>query len=109
MTQWEIWTWDFPGGRGPHPAVIVSSAARVANVDEVNVLICTSQRAARLAKLNEVLLDSADGLNWETLCRCDLIFFAPKSELHQRRGVVTEERRRHIVRRILNSMTWDAL
>ena len=55
------------------------------------------------------MLDAADGLNWETLCRCDLIFFVPKSELQQRRGSVTVERRRYIVSRVLSSMTWDRL
>ena len=109
MTQWEIWTWDFPGARGAHPAVIISSPARVANTNEVNVLLCSTQRAARNPKTYEVLLDAADGLNWETLCRCDLLFLAEKSDLRNQRGLVTRERRRQMVTRIINSMTWDSL
>ena len=71
--QWEIWTLDFPG-RGEHPAVLVSNPDRCACAAVVNVLYCTSQRQNRPARENEVMLNSADGPDWETLCACDHLF-----------------------------------
>src|SRR6185436_3953405 len=64
MKQWDIWTCDFAGA-GPHPAVVVSHPDRVARAPLVNVLIASSQRASRPARENEVLLNGADGLDWE--------------------------------------------
>jgi mRNA-degrading endonuclease toxin of MazEF toxin-antitoxin module len=62
----------------------------------LNVLACSSQRAQRQPEAHEVLLDTVDGLDWETLCRCHRIFTAPKTELQEYRGRVTAERRRAI-------------
>lgn len=62
-----------------------------------------SQAAARK---HEVLLDSEDGLDWETLCRCDALYLAPLAELSQQRGAVILLRQAAIVRVILNSFAW---
>jgi mRNA-degrading endonuclease toxin of MazEF toxin-antitoxin module len=97
VKQWEIWTFDFDQA-GPHPAIIISHPDRVARAPLVNVLICSSQRAQRQPHVNEVLLDQADGLNWPTLCRCDLNYLVDKAGLYQQRGIVSSERRRAIVR-----------
>jgi len=105
VKPWEIFTWEFPG-IGPHPAVIVSSAARAASKPVVEVLRCGSARAGRAADSREVLLNSADGLDWETLCFCDLIWSAPREQLGRRRGLVTPERRRSIVSAMLLSHGW---
>ena len=99
MKQWDVWTCDFAEA-GPHPAVIVSHPDRVARGSLVNVLICTSQRASRPPKENEVLLNGADGLDWETLVRCDLMYLVERSELYQHRGDVSVIRRRAIVQRL---------
>ena len=93
MKQWEIWTCDFADA-GPHPAVIVSHPDRVARAPLVNVLIGSSQRATRPARENEVVLNGADGLDWETLVKCDLMYLVEKAQLHQRRGSVAPVRRR---------------
>ena len=105
MKAWDIYTFDFAGA-GPHPAVIVSHPDRVAHADWVNVLICTSQRAGLPPRENEVRLNGADGLDWETLCRCDLLWLVEKAKLHQRRGAVTRVRRRQIVDKINAAMGW---
>jgi hypothetical protein len=55
------------------------------------------------------MLDSADGLNWETLCRCDLIYSVDRDLLHTRRGLVTTERRREIVRTIVGCHGWNSI
>lgn len=50
VKAWDIYTYDFDEA-GPHPAVIVSHPDRVDRAPWVNLLICTSQRAARGWKL----------------------------------------------------------
>ncbi|MBE7503900.1 MAG: type II toxin-antitoxin system PemK/MazF family toxin [Verrucomicrobiales bacterium] len=107
MNAWEIWTFD--PGYGDHPAVIVSAPNRVANKPLVEILLCSSQRAGRAPNAGEVLLDAADGLSWETLCKGDLIYSVDRDLLHTRRGTVTPERRRQIVRSILASHGWSSV
>lgn len=93
--KWEIWTFDFPE-KGPHPVVLISHPDRCERGKFVNVLYCTSQRQARAATVAEVLLDRADGFDWETFVVCDLIYAVAADALHQRRGKVSLERRRAI-------------
>src|SRR6266446_5302867 len=76
MKAWEIWSYQPPGWPDLHPAVIVSSPGRVANKPDLNVLMCSSKPTARAALEYEVILDSADGLNWPTLSKCDLFQLA---------------------------------
>jgi mRNA-degrading endonuclease toxin of MazEF toxin-antitoxin module len=104
MKPWEIWTCNFPGVPGPHPAVILGADDRVQHKPVVNVLLCSSQRANRKAELHEVVLDRADGLNWGTLCKCDLVYATEKSQLTGRRGIVTAERRRAIAQRLIGGL-----
>ena len=103
MKPWDIYTWEFPGVEA-HPAVILGTEARLANKPKVNVLFCASRRATRKAEAMEILLDAADGLDWETLCKCDLVFAAPKEQLTRKRGAVTYERRRQIAERVIRAL-----
>ncbi|HEY6184368.1 MAG TPA: type II toxin-antitoxin system PemK/MazF family toxin [Terriglobales bacterium] len=106
MTAWEIWSYQPAGWPQPHPAVIVSSSARVANKPEVNILMCSSQQASRAPLPNEVILDASDGLNWPTLCKCDLLHLVLKSDLKNKRGAVSPERRRQIIATINRANDW---
>ena len=107
MQAWGIWSYQPPGWNGTHPCVIVSHPARVAHKPFVSILMCTSQRSNRPAEVDkEVLLDAEDGLNWETLCKCDLIYGVPKADLKERRGKVGSERRRQIIRTMLVANGW---
>jgi hypothetical protein len=101
MKPFEVWQWDFP--HGSHRAVILSPEARCQNsqITTVNVLGCSSQRARRQAEAHEIILDKEDGLDWETLCRCDVMYLAQKSELTRRRGILAYERRRQLGQRII--------
>ena len=101
MKPWEVWEWEFP--HGSHPAVIVSPEARCANPDilTVNVAGCSTQRARREPEIHEILLDREDGFDWETLCRCDVLFLAKKSELKRRHGALTRERRRQLGQKVI--------
>ena len=110
MAPWEIWTCDFPV-EGAHPCVIFSNAARLANpaFDRVNVFLCRTLRGPlqREAKAAEVILDRADGLDWETLCRVDALHFVSKSGLRERRGLVCKERWRLISQRMLQVFPFE--
>jgi mRNA-degrading endonuclease toxin of MazEF toxin-antitoxin module len=98
--QWDIWTLDFPG-RGEHPAVLISHPDRCARAAVINVLYCTSQRQSRPVRENEVLLNSSDGLDWETFCVCDHLYSVEVAQLLHKRGRVTGERRRAIRRKLI--------
>ncbi|MGV3660671.1 MAG: type II toxin-antitoxin system PemK/MazF family toxin [Prosthecobacter sp.] len=104
MKAWDIYSYEFQDA-GAHPAVIVSHPDRVAKAEWVNVLLCTTH-AARAPKETEVRLNGADGLDWETLCRCDALWLVEKSKLKTRRGTVSHVRRRQIVDKINASMGW---
>ena len=110
MKPWEIYSWQAPGWPEPHPAIIISEDSRVANKPQVNMLLCSSKRATREAGPTEVILDAADGLDWETLCKCDLIYSVDKAQLSsRRRGEVTLERRRQIARKVILSLAFADL
>src|SRR5256885_16056585 len=110
MAPWEIWTYDFPI-EGSHPCVVFSNAARLAHegFDRINVLLCRTLRGQlqRQVKITEVLLNAADGLDWETLCRVDALHFIPTSGLRDRRGIVCRERRRIISQRMLQVFRFE--
>jgi hypothetical protein len=103
MKPWDIYTGDI---FGPHPVVLVSCADRIDQKPQVVVLKCVTMKpeSARKAKENETVLDESDGLDWPTLCRCDLLFTVDKAALNQRRGIVTLERRRDIARKIIQGL-----
>jgi mRNA-degrading endonuclease toxin of MazEF toxin-antitoxin module len=105
VRQWEIYLFPFADEK-PHPAVIVSNDERCVNedLDHVNALICTSARLNREAKKNEVVLDEADGLDWRTAVRCDVIYLLPKGEFREHRGKVTPRRRSVIGRKIVETL-----
>ena len=103
MKPWEVWTWKFPDA-GEHLAVVLGTEERLKLKPRVSVILCSTQRATRKPELHEVILDQADGLDRDTLCKCDLIYAVPKSELVQRRGNVTAERRRAIAERIIRGL-----
>ena len=105
MRQWEIYLFPFREEK-PHPAVIISNEERCVNDDleYVNALICTSAKLNREAKKNEVILDAADGLDWKTAVRCDVIYLLPKAEFQERRGKVTSARRVAVARKMAETL-----
>ena len=75
----------------------------------VCVILCSTQRAARKPEVPEVILDEADGLDWETLCKCDVVYAVPKTALIKRRGSVTAARRRAIAARLIRGLGFAGL
>ena len=103
MKQWDIYLFPFRTEQ-PHPAVIISPDERCLNpaLEMVNALICTSVRLNREPKINEAIIDEADGLDWKTGVRCDVIHLLPKAEFLGRRGRVSEWRRPLITRKLIS-------
>jgi hypothetical protein len=104
VNAWDIYDYEFPWGL--HPAVVVSNTARVKLKPQVVVLSCRTLRAsqARDPEANEAMLNHEDGLDWSTLCRCDLLWTVDKAELKQHRGNVCGERRRDIARKMIQGL-----
>lgn len=104
MNAWEVWQCPFPWGI--HPAVIVSNSVRVERKPQIVVLSCQTMLpdTYRDPQKNESLLDEADGMDWKTVCRCDLLYTIDKSILKFRRGTVQIERRRDIARKIIQGL-----
>ena len=96
MKAWEIWSYQPAGWPEPHPAVIVSGPARVAHKPELNIIMCSTKEATRSPLPNEVILDTADGLSWPTLSKCDLLHLVEWDDLENQGGRVTPNYRRAI-------------
>ena len=109
MKQFEIYSWQPEGWPQPHPCVIVSHPSRAADKPDVEVIMCSTQQATRQPQNNEVILDTADGLNWETICKCDLIYTVPRKKITNRRGLVSLVRRMQIIRTIIASHGWGVV
>jgi len=90
----EVWRFNFPG-KGEHPVVLIAHTDFCAQ-SIVNVLYCTSQRQNRPPKPYEVMLNGADGMDWETFCDCSILWSVPAAGLFGKRGRVSLERRRVI-------------
>ena len=109
MKTFDIFNWQPAGWDKPHPCVVISHPDRADRKDPVEVVMCSSQRATRNAGQNEIILDAADGLDWETLCKCDLIHTVPRGELKNRRGSVSVNRRPQLIRTIIAAHGWPTV
>ncbi len=109
MKQWDVYEWQPPNWSEPHPVVVVSHPDRAERKPAVEVVACSSARANRHPGPAEALLDSADGMAWETICFGDMIYSVEPSALKHHRGRVTDFRRAAIVRAILAGHGWAAV
>jgi mRNA-degrading endonuclease toxin of MazEF toxin-antitoxin module len=109
MNQFDIFYWKAPDWKEPHPAVVVSHPDRASRKPLLEVVMCSTQRATRQAEASEIILDEADGLDWPTICKCDMIYAAPRAELTKARGHVTDTRQATIVRTIIAAHGWAAV
>ncbi len=105
--QFDVWRFDFPQ-KGEHPVVLISHPDRCARGALVNVLFCTSQRQSRRPYPYEVMLNSADGMDWETFCDCSILYTIPSAKLFGQRGRVCLERRRQIRSKLRDLLRLDA-
>ena len=87
--QFEVWRFNFDEKGGEHPVVLISHPDICTRAKVVNVLFCTSQRQGRQPYPHEVMLNGADGMDWETFCDCATIYAVKSSLLFGKRGHVT--------------------
>ena len=109
MKQFDIVYWKPPGWPEAHPVVVVSHPDRADRKKDVEVVACSTQRTNRRAEPHEILLDEADGLDWPTLCKCDLIYAAAREELTQQKGRLTDARQGPLVRTLIAAHGWGAV
>ncbi len=109
MKQWDIFLFPFTEA-GPHPAVILSADEKCqGSAKMVNALICKSLRPSAPALPIEVVLDQADGLEWPTVVRCDVVHYLAKQRFGARLGCVSIPRRRAIAKCLISCFrlaTW---
>jgi mRNA-degrading endonuclease toxin of MazEF toxin-antitoxin module len=106
VKPFEIFSWQPPGWPEAHPCVIISHPDRADRKTPVEVLMCSTKRATRPAEPHEIVLDQADGLDWPTLCKCDLIHAVSRTELKSKRGAVSLLRRRQLVQTLMAAHGW---
>jgi hypothetical protein len=54
-------------------------------------------------------MDSADGLDWPTICKCDLIYAVPREKIKNRRGEVSAARRGLLIRHLIAAHGWGEI
>ena len=108
MRQFDIFYWQPRGWPEAHPCVVVSHSDRANRKNPVEVLMCSTKRATRTAESHEMILDQADGLDWPTVCKCDLIHAVDRKELGNYKGQVTPERQGPLVRTLIAAHGWAA-
>jgi mRNA-degrading endonuclease toxin of MazEF toxin-antitoxin module len=109
MKQFDVFYWQPPGWNEPHPCVVVSHPDRSARKDPVEVVMCSTKRATRTPEAHEIVLDQADGLDWPTLCKCDLIYAVRVPDLKTQKGRLSEVRRSQLARTIVAAHGWGAV
>lgn len=109
MNAFDVFNWQPHGWPEPHPCVIVSHPDRAGRKDPVEIVMCSTKRAGRRPEIHEIILDEADGMDWPTLCKCDLIYAVPRGQLKQQRGSVSTVRRNLLVRKIIAAHGWPAV
>ncbi|MGO8839481.1 MAG: type II toxin-antitoxin system PemK/MazF family toxin [Limisphaerales bacterium] len=109
MKVFDIFMWQPAKWPEAHPCVIISHPDRVARKEAVEVLMCSTKRAGREPEPTEFLLDQSDGLDWPTLCKCDLIYSVLKADLKGHKGNVSDERRGPLIRKLIAAHDWAAV
>lgn len=102
MIQWEIYDYPFDE-EGLHPVLIISPT-RVADnpaFASVNGLFCRTVRPLFQPKFFHFVLDEADGLDHQTVARCDHVYVLRREFIGARRGMVSKGRRLPLFRRMM--------
>jgi len=103
VRQWDIVQFRIrPQDRDLHPGVVISGEEWCASghTTNVNVLACSKRVPADSVKPHQVVLNGADGLEFQTTADCRFFYIIPKETIHSVTGRVTQERRRALGRKI---------
>jgi mRNA-degrading endonuclease toxin of MazEF toxin-antitoxin module len=85
-----------------HPGVVVSGEEWCASgqTTNLNVLACSKRPPAAAIKPHQVVLNGADGLDFQSTADCRFFHIVPKESVTETIGRVSAERRRSIGRKI---------
>lgn len=104
LNQWAVVRVKFrPTDCDAHPAVIVSNEELCtdARITRVNVLHGTKTAPGNPARPHQVLLNSAEGLDFQTAIDCGYFYSVAKDDITAAIGMVSVERRRGLKRKIV--------
>ncbi|MBE7537248.1 MAG: hypothetical protein HS122_02390 [Opitutaceae bacterium] len=103
MHQWDIVRVRInPKDRDAHPAIVISCEEDCQDAEflRINVLYGTKRVPAAPLDPWQVLLNGADGLEFQTAVDCGIFYLVPKASCSPAIGTVGLERRRQIGRKI---------
>lgn len=85
-----------------HPAVVLSPPDILADPrqNRINVLVGTKKQPAEAVKSHQVVLNGADGLEFQTLINCSLVYQVKKARVLRMAGSVAHARRGAIAVRL---------
>lgn len=103
LRQWDTVLVPYPSIENPHYLVLISPDSLAANDDfrNLNGLVCSTIRPPdRPVRSHEVYLDSADGFDHKTACRCHLVIEFAREEVLTKHGRVSSIRQATIRRKL---------
>ena|ERR1700749_3702900 len=89
-----------------HPAIILSGPDILSDDKQLrfNALMGTKRPPAAKILPHQVMLDQADGLEFNTLVNCALVYVVRKNSILRTAGVVSHMRRAEIAKRVRASL-----
>lgn len=103
VRQWDIVRFRIrPQDADLHPGVVMSGEEWCASdrTTNLNVIACSKRPPAAGVKPHHVLLNGADGLDYQSTADCRFFHIIPKAGISEVIGRVSTERRRAIGRKI---------
>jgi len=103
VEQWDIVRFRIrPEDSELHPAVVISAPEWCLNAarSRLNVLACSKRVPADAPKAHQVVLNGADGLEFQTVCGCEFFHVVTRESLTEKIGRVSPVRRRAIGRKL---------
>ena len=107
LSRWQIViARESEGDKVGHPAVILSGPDILSDRRQLrfNALVGTKRPPAATVLPHQILLDQADGLEFQTLINCAVVYVVRKNAIIRDAGVVSHLRRAEIARRVRASL-----
>jgi len=107
LSRWQIvFARESESDKVGHPAVILSGPDILSDSRQLrfNVLVGTKRPPAASALPHQVILDQADGLEFQTLINCAVVYVVRKNSIIRDAGVVSHARRAEIARKVRASL-----
>ena len=103
LRQWDTVLVPYPTVENPHYLVLLSPDHLAGNTDfrNLNGLVCSTIRPPdRAIRSHEVFLDTADGFENKTACRCHLVIEFARDDILQSHGRLSTARQLAIKRKL---------